>query len=262
VASTPTPNPVSVLWSVVRALRTVPAPRPTGSGELSHSALEAPLRYLAKEGPRVLADLTEVLDAYLGTLIGVDPDTLSRHEALATWINVYNTGALLLAGRAQRDGRTSVLRVPGGFRHPFLKIAGEELSLDDIEHAKLRRFGDPRIHTALVCGSVSCPTLRGEPYSGSTLSKQLDDQTSYFLASGGCVVERDRHRVSLSRVFLWFGGDFVRPHRMPTFLPPRRRSLLEALIPWLPAETAAWVRASNPEIEFQRYDWGLSCTVR
>ena len=46
--------------------------------------------------------------------------------------------------------------------------------LDDIEHGKVRRFGDPRIHSALVCGSVSCPTLRFEPYEGDRLDASAD----------------------------------------------------------------------------------------
>jgi hypothetical protein len=57
----------------------------------------------------------------------------------------------------------SVLRMPGAFSAPFVTVAGERLSLDAIEHAKIRRFADPRIHAALVCGSVSCPTLRPPP---------------------------------------------------------------------------------------------------
>ena len=53
---------------------------------------------------------------------------------------------------------------PGAFDAPWAMVGGESLSLNDIEHGKIRRFRDPRIHAALVCGSVSCPTLRYEPF--------------------------------------------------------------------------------------------------
>lgn len=133
--------------------------------------------------------------------------------------------------------------------------------IDDIEHAKLRRFGDPRIHAPLVCGSVSCPILRREPYTGPGLTDQLDEQLTYFLASGGSQVDRDQALVTLSRVFLWFGADFVGPRRMPTFLPACRSSILASLLPWLDAGIGEWVELTSPRIEFQRYDWGLRCVV-
>jgi len=256
------PNPVSVMWSIARSLATVRRPRPSGNATMSHATLAAPLRRLVSDGPLALGDLVPALDGYVAAVAAVQPDGLSRDEALALWINLYNAGALRLAGEAQRRQVDSVLRLPGGYRRPFVTVDGEKLSLDDIEHAKLRRFGDPRIHAALVCGSVSCPMLRREPYAGPSLSRQLDDQLRYFLNAGGCVDDREAGVVYLSRVFLWFGGDFVRPHRMPTVLPVRRRSVLDALKPWLPPVTVRWIEASDPAVAFRPYDWGRSCAVR
>ena len=103
----------------------------------------------------------------------------------------------------------------------MIEVAGEKLSLIDIEHGKIRRFSDPRIHGALVCGSLSCPTLRPEPFVGSTLQEQLNDQMAQFLRLGGAVVDRDAGVLSLSRVFRWYGSDFVRPRIMPLLFPTR-----------------------------------------
>lgn len=256
------PNPIVVGWSVLRSLATVRRPAPFGAGALSHDSLRRPLGRLAGEGSGVLGHLEKDLTVYLDELRGHNPDNLTRDEALAFWINLYNAGALILAGRAQRSDEHSVLGVPGGFQSGFVSVEGENLSLDDIEHGKLRRFGDPRIHAALVCGSVSCPTLRGEPYVGSSLRGQLDDQLRHFLAAGGCSVDRAGRVVRLSRVFLWFGADFVRPHRMPTFLPASRSSVLAALTPWLEPEISDWIASTRPRVEFQSYDWGLRCAVR
>ena len=62
---------------------------------------------------------------------------------------------------------------------------GKDLTLDDIEHQILRRdFDEPRIHLALVCAAMSCPSLRAEPYRGMELDKQLNDQTHRFLKNG------------------------------------------------------------------------------
>lgn len=256
------PNHVTVAWSVWRSLRSVRAPQPAGSGGWNHDQLVEPLQRLQIEGPGALPGLADSIGEYLTATDGADPDRLARDEALALWINLYNAGALIIAGEARRAGQDSVLRLPGGFGRPFVTIAGEDLSLDAIEHAKLRRFGDPRVHAALVCGSVSCPTLRPEPYCGADLSAQLDNQMRRLVADGAVMVDRSAGRVGLSRIFLWYGADFVRPDRMPSFLPVGRRQVLTALLPWMEPEEAAWIQANPSRVYFQDYDWGLACTVK
>jgi hypothetical protein len=226
-----------------------------GTGTVDHSAFSPVLESLVTGGLPAAADRELDLSNYLAKLGSVDPNTLTRDEALAYWLNLYNAGAVMLAIETFGSGATSVLRIPGGFSRPLVEVADEELSLDSIEHAKLRRFGDPRIHGALVCGSLSCPTLRGQPYTGVDLSGQLDDQMRVFLAGGGAVAGKDKS-VSLSRVLRWFGSDFVRPHRMPTFLPASKRRTLEAVRQWLPDSLSHCRR-----VEFQDYDWGLGCSI-
>lgn len=217
------------------------------------------LEDLQQNGLSTLPSLRPLLSDYLEKLTQQDPDTLDHDQALAYWLNAYNAGALLVAGDAYERNRDTVLRVPGAFTTPMIEVAGESLSLDGVEHGKIRRFGDPRIHSALVCGSVSCPTLRSQPFDGDGLQSTLEDQMRTFMASGGAV--RDADRLVLSRIFLWYGADFVRPDRMPTVLPARRRRLALALANWLPAELAAWVRAEGPSVSFLPYDWTLSCSV-
>jgi hypothetical protein len=259
---TSTPNPivagVSILGSILRSR----VPGPFGTATVSHEALRHPLNRVADEGVGVVSQLSGVLNDYVDGLALVNPNDLSRDEALAAWINLYNAGALILVARAQSTNTPSVLGIPGGFRSRFVSIGGERLSLDDIEHGKVRRFGDPRIHAALVCGSISCPTLRREPYEGTAIHEQLDDQLRYLLGAGGCTVDRPGERVLLSRIFRWYGSDFARPRRMPTLLPASRRTVLSALSTWLDPEVVAWVESTRPEIEFQPYDWGLGCAVR
>ena len=163
--------------------------------------------------------------------------------------------------------RSSRGHTPGAWRR--FRLRGQEVgpaisALDDFDPLPERDVatdvlvGDPRIHAALICGSVSCPTLRGEPYAGAGLNEQL----RYFMAAGGCSADRAGRVIRLSRVFLWFGADFVRPHHMPTFLPASRSSVLSALTPWLEPEVGDWIVSTHPRIEFQSYDWGLGCVVR
>jgi hypothetical protein len=202
----------------------------------------------------------EELAVYLDEMESVDPDVLSVGESLAFWINVYNAAALRLGADAARDGVPTVLGVPGAFASPAVTIAGEALSLDQIEHAKVRRFGDPRIHAGLVCGAMSCPTLRREPYTGD-IDSQLDDQMRRFLTDGALVAVAADNHVTLSPIFAWFGRDFVKPHRMPTLLPARRRTVLAALTPWMDRDAASRIESAEPSISFSGYDWRLGCAI-
>jgi hypothetical protein len=253
------PNPLRVAAAIVGARRRA-RPDPTGHGTLDHNSLAVILDDLEHGGIATLPPNRPALADYRDFLVGIDPNTLTRDEALAYWLNLYNSGALALAAEAVAQMADTVLRVPGGFDSPWVTVGAEKLSLNDIEHGKIRRFADPRIHAALVCGSVSCPTLRHEPYSGD-VGAQLDDQMRVFLAEGGAAVDRAAGTLRLSRVFLWYGRDLVAPHRMPTLLPARSRSVAAAVSRWLIPGDAEWVRSTRPKVEFASYDWGLACSI-
>jgi hypothetical protein len=255
------PNPIVVAASIVRSLLTVRRPNPTGSGHADVARLAAILGAVESDGPKALVASASRLDAVIASLATVDPDRFDRNGALAYWLDLYNAGALALAARAAASDEVSVLRIPGAFSAPFVTVAGERLSLDAVEHAKIRRFADPRIHAALVCGSVSCPTLRPAPYSGTELDVTLADQMRSFLARGGLEVADGGAVVRLSRVFSWYGSDFARPHRMPTFRPASGRRVLAGLRPWIDAGTLEVLDRSDPKVEYQSYDWGLRCTL-
>lgn len=236
-------------------------PAPAGTADANHDALAAVLNDLRASGIAVLPDRREALAAYRSQLTLIDPDRLSPAAALAYWMNLYNAGALDLAAQAVAAGAASVLRVGRAFDRIWAEVAGEELTLNDIEHGKIRRFGDPRIHGGLVCGSASCPTLRYEPFTGDALPAQLDDQMASFLAGGGAVRDEAQSKLLLSRVFLWYGADFTRPNRMPTLLPARKAAIADALGTWLPPDLEQWRLAAGPHIAFQPYDWSLACRV-
>ena len=252
------PNPVVVGISVLRAMR-VSNPAPSGHGVVSHDGLAPILDVLKTSGVPGIAERRDQIRAYRESLETVDPDSMDRAEALAFWLNLYNAGALDVAAETAGAAETTVLRIPGAFRRDWAAIAGETLSLDDIEHGKIRRFRDPRIHGALVCGSASCPTLRYEPYDGGGLNDQLETQMRSFLAGGGAVYDAAANRLQLSRIFLWYGADFVRPQRMPTWLPVSKKRVAGAIVGWLDVDTPGAINSAS--VEFQSYDWGLSCTI-
>lgn len=234
-------------------------PAPSGNATVAHDDLATVLDVLQDAGVAGLAGQREQIDRYRQALEAIDPDTLGNPEALAYWLNLYNAGALDVAAQTAGQAETSVLRIPGAFTRPWATVTGEHLSLSDIEHGKIRRFRDPRIHGALVCGSASCPTLRYAPYSGELLDEQLDAQMQSFLSGGGATYDSTTNRLSLSRIFLWYGADFVRPQRMPTWLPTTKRRVVSAVSRWLDPEAQSL--SDGASIVFQSYDWGLSCSI-
>ena len=234
-------------------------PEPVGSGTTTHEDFDPILAAVASGG--IPAIDGPAVTAYAARLASLDPDTLTRPAALAYWINLYNALALDLAARAAAAGAAGVFGVPGAFDRPVITVAGERLSLDGIEHGKVRRFGDPRIHAALVCGSLSCPTLRGRAYT-EDIEPQLDQQMRSFLEAGGITIDRTAGTVELSRIFLWYGADFVRPHRIPAVLPARKRDIARAAAAWLPDGDRSWVEAERPRVTYLAYDWSLGCAVR
>ena len=255
------PNLFSVLLSILRARRLAP-PRPAGSDRFDHSPFNPILADVAAGGIDELEAHASALSAYLDSLATIDPDHLTRGEALAFWINLYNATALDLARRAQQGQHKSVLDVTSGFDSPVIRIGSEDLTLNGIEHGKIRRFGDPRIHAALVCGSLSCPSLRFEAFAGDSLEHQLDEQMRHFLSTGGFIADRAASRIEMSRVLLWYGSDFIRPGRMPTLVPARKSKVAAAIATWLSRDDATWLLETRPKIGFQQYDWALGCDVR
>ncbi len=188
------------------------------------------------------------------SLSGSDPDSLSsRPQQLAFWINAYN---LLAIDLVLRHYPLASIRHIGSLWRPVWdrnagRIDGKEYSLGEIEHEILRPMGEPRIHAAIVCASVSCPPLRREPFAADRIDRQLDDSLRRWLADPrkGARLDRADRTFTVSRVFDWFGRDFEAHGGIPAYL-----------LPYLPLETrdALAASAAPPRLRFFDYDWRLN----
>lgn len=207
-----------------------------------------------------LVDDRELLERYLEIAASANPRDADAADALAFWINAYNASTLRLV-LEHYPGIASVRDVQGFFKERSSRIAGELLSLDQIEQRALS-FGDARVHFAVVCASVSCPPLRSEPYLGSRLEEQLEEQTLGFLADHerGAAFDEEGEVLSLSSIFKWYGGDFTGGSDVSAFL--ARGQLVDWVLPYLPAGTREAVAASPPGVRFLDYDWGLNECAR
>jgi len=192
--------------------------------------------------------------ALVASLATSDPARLaSRAERLAFWIDAYNVLAIDWIVRSEP---VASIRDLGSLLRPVWnreagRIGGRAYALDEIEHDILRKLGEPRIHAAIVCASVSCPSLAREPYRAETLDAQLDVALRGFLADArkGARLDPERGVLTLSPVFDWFEADFEPAGGVLGFVRPH-----------LPEETRAWLVRSEGRVrlEYSDYDWSLN----
>ena len=158
------------------------------------------------------------LDAYLQQLAAVPAPTFaswSESQRLALLLNLYNAQTLrLITHHYPVKSIRNIGVLPGAaWRELTVRFGGQVLSLDHLEHKIIRvEYQEPRIHFALVCAAIGCPPLRSEPFLGSQLSEQLEDQAKQFLA----MKEKNRfdgrrNTLYLSPIFKWYEEDFTKP---------------------------------------------------
>lgn len=181
------------------------------------------------------------LDAYLAHLGSQAPTAdWSRESRLAYYINLYN--ALTVRLILDHYPLGSIRDLPDPWGRVRMTIGGQGYSLDAIEHQILRKMGEPRIHFALNCASLSCPVLQPHAFTENGLDAQLD------AAARGFINDPARNRVtpqsaSLSRIFQWYRGDFEGPGK----------GLVDYLNAYLDTPLKPDCR-----IGFLDYDWGLN----
>ncbi|MGB5321039.1 DUF547 domain-containing protein [Lutimonas sp.] len=153
----------------------------------------------------------------------LEKQLLSDKYKIAFWINIYNSFFQILR-------KDRYLKQPKIYTAKQMTVAGQQLSLDDIEHGILRRFRykyslgylpnifvsalikkwavtamDFRIHFALNCGAKSCPPIAF--YNVDQLEEQLDLASTSFNQIESHL-DHEKKVMHISRLFLWFLKDF------------------------------------------------------
>ncbi len=165
------------------------------------------------------------LDQFIRLMRALDPavvESWSDEAKMALWINAYNALTLQVIidhypikssfAKSLIYPKNSIRQIDGVWDELTHVVAGRQVTLGGIEHEILRKeFNQPLVHMGLVCASISCPTLRAEPYVGERLLDQLGEQTVQFFSDGDKYrLDRRRERAYLSPIFDWFEEDFVR----------------------------------------------------
>ncbi|WP_418885858.1 DUF547 domain-containing protein [Enterovibrio paralichthyis] len=159
----------------------------------------------------VTASDKAMLNAYITSLTSLDPRNYSMDEQFAYLVNLYNaiTVKLILDEYPVK----SITKL-GGFMSfgpwddDVAVIAGEDITLNDIEHRILRPiWKDYRIHYAVNCASMGCPNLADVAYTGENYEERLNIAARQFTSSPKCALISDNTLV-LSSIYEWYGEDF------------------------------------------------------
>lgn len=246
--------------------------------EEAHAAYEAVLARYDKGGRVNYAALSadsSRLDLFLDWAARLSPEAVAswpETDQIAFWINAYNAITLKvivthypIKARFMASWtypKNSIRQIPGVWDRLTFQVAGEAVTLDHIENDILRkRFHEPRIHFALVCASVGCPELRSEPYRGSTLNAQLDDQVSRFVGDPSKFrIDPGSGRVYLSPIFKWFSSDFEVSAPSVGEGARLKNPGLSFLRRYLDAPTRAFLERGAYSVTYLDYDWSLNET--
>ncbi len=194
------------------------------------------------------------LQAYIASLVALDPRTYNRDEQMAYWINLYN--ALTVDVVLRYPGKDSIMRMSkkifsvGPWNDEVARVAGEAVTLNDIEHRILRPiFRDHRIHYAVNCASLGCPNLAKNAFTGENLQSQLDAAEVDFLNHPRAVSFDDNGELRLSQIYQWYLVDFGRDERdLLAHLAERHDTL------------AARLRGYSGDVSYE-YNWDLNTAL-
>jgi len=197
---------------------------PSAGATIDHSAWDAFLAENLVNGSQDISRIAygkvseagkERLDDYLSGLSAIAITDYDRDEQRAYWINLYNALTVdVVLDHYPVDSIRDIAISPGFFtvgpwKKKLLRVEGEELSLDDIEHRILRPvWKDPRIHYAVNCASLGCPALMPRAFTASNTEELLHRGAVAFVNSKhGARVDSDS-RLTASSIYDWFQDDF------------------------------------------------------
>ncbi len=234
---------------------------PKNATPIDHSAWGALLKkYLKadKTGLNLFAygEMTEAdkqaLKAYIAHLSKIEITDRARNVQLAYWLNLYNALTIdVIVGhypvKSIKDIDISGLFADGPWGKALIKVEGEELSLDDIEHQILRPiWKDPRIHYGVNCASIGCPNLLKTPFTGKTAEAQLEKAAYEFINHPrGLKIKGDK--VTVSKIYQWFAYDFGNSEK----------GVMQHLLKYAYPERAAALKKAG-RISDTTYNWSLN----
>ena len=190
------------------------------------------------------------LDRYLRANTSIDPRDYSRAEQKAYWLNLYN--ALTLDLILDNYPVDSIEDIPGpGMKGPWDKklvsVAGQKISLNDIEHRILRPlWQDHKVHFGLACGGLGCPNLQPQAFTGAN-SRDLLKKSGYEFVKHPRGVKLENGELHASKLFEWYKADFAK----------NDKKLLKVFARYSSDRDALYLLGFNGKIDYT-HDWSIN----
>jgi len=185
------------------------------------------------------------LQDYIKSLTTINTAALTKNEQLAFWINAYN--ALTIDQILRNYPIKSIQNIAGGKvwdqNLPY-QFGGKTLTLNTIEKKTLLsgNLFDARIHFAVNCAAVSCPTLINKAYTADNVQSLLTQNTKAALANPA-FNKISTVKASISTLFNWYKSDFEKEEG--------------SVINFINKYSTTKIN-SNTKIDYLDYNWSLN----
>lgn len=179
-------------------------------------------------------------------------DGLSRDEQIAFYINAYNSANI----KAIVDHYPvhSPMDIPGYFDKLKFKVAGEELTISEIEYDRLiGKYQDMRAHFAVVCADRGCLPLRGVAWNGKTLHADLETICKQFVSDERQFkIDYAKKEVWISKLFEWYGEKFTKDPTRPATKPEL------FLLPYVDDKAKALLQSGDYTLRIIEWNWTIN----
>lgn len=240
-----------------------------------HAALERILDVYVRDGLVYYAALKAerpALDRYVAALdqpaasLAASPVADQR----AFWLNAYNAlvlrtviNAYPIAGKGDGYPAASVAQIPGAFDRIRHRVAGQTLTLDEIEQTVILGFDDVRMLFALGRGTLGSGRLRSEAFQGAKLDAQLDEAVREFARRSDAVrIDPPNGVVEVTPLFSWREAHLVRAFaeggEMWANRSPLERALMIMAYPHRFPSEREFLALNTFQMKFGTYDWRLN----
>lgn len=263
----------SSILAAIAVLAVTSAPRAQGG---MHEPYDKLLDTYVRDGfvyYRALKTERGAIDRYIASLDvpKARVDGWSRADQQAFWVNAYNAFVLRtvidaypINGRSTQYPAKSIRQIPGAFETMKHRVAGQSMTLDDMEKNVIAAFGDARLLLALGRGALGSGRLRSEAYLGSALEAQLARVEQECAVKPRCSkLDRDAKVLEVTPIVSWREPVFVstfagRGEAMWANRTPIERAAAAMIYPHLFSTEKEFLAANAFRMQYGTFDWRLN----